>query len=58
MILGLGIDIVDIERIKKKVSKGDHFKKMVFSPNEILYCEKKPTLLKAMLLGLPAKKPL
>jgi holo-[acyl-carrier protein] synthase len=41
MILGLGIDIVDIERIQKKVQKGDAFKNLVFSAREINDCEQK-----------------
>ena len=39
MILGIGTDIVDVERIKKKISKGEDFKRMVFSEGEIKYCE-------------------
>lgn len=41
MILGLGIDIVDIERVQKKVQKGDAFKNLVFSAREISDCEHK-----------------
>lgn len=41
MIVGLGIDIVDIDRIKGKIVKGNGFKDSVFSESEILDCEKK-----------------
>lgn len=41
MILGLGIDIVDIERIQKKIQKGEAFKNLVFSAQEINDCEQK-----------------
>jgi len=41
MILGIGVDIVDIERIKQKVSSGSGFKEYVFSTVEIQSCEKK-----------------
>lgn len=41
MILGLGIDIVDIERIQKKIQKGEAFKNLVFSAQEISDCEQK-----------------
>ena len=42
MIAGLGIDIVDIERIAEKLNKGAGFRDLVFSANEIAYCESKP----------------
>jgi holo-[acyl-carrier protein] synthase len=41
MITGLGIDIVEIDRIKEKISKGNGFRDLVFSANEIAYCESK-----------------
>lgn len=41
MITGLGIDIVDVERIAEKLKKDDGFRDLVFSVNEIAYCEKK-----------------
>jgi holo-[acyl-carrier protein] synthase len=39
MIAGLGIDIVDVERIAGKISKDNGFRELVFSANEIAYCE-------------------
>jgi holo-[acyl-carrier protein] synthase len=39
MILGIGTDIIEVERIKKSVSKRDFVLK-VFTPNEIAYCER------------------
>ncbi len=42
MIAGLGIDIVDVERIAEKLNKGAGFRDLVFSANEIAYCENKP----------------
>jgi len=41
MIDGLGIDIVDVDRIAGKISKEAGFKELVFSPGEIGYCETK-----------------
>lgn len=39
MIVGIGIDIVEIERIKNSVEKyGDHFLNKVFTEKEKLYC--------------------
>lgn len=42
MVLGLGIDIIEIERIKKSIEKyGDKFLNKVFTKGEIDYCNKK-----------------
>ncbi len=42
MILGIGIDIIDIRRINKVLTKyGDRFKKKCFHKNEIIRSEKK-----------------
>src|SRR6478735_5904293 len=40
MILGIGTDIVDVERIKQKVTNREGFQNLVFSKNEIAYCDK------------------
>jgi holo-[acyl-carrier protein] synthase len=41
MIAGLGIDIVEVERIEEKIRKDNGFRELVFSENEITYCESK-----------------
>ncbi|AMR34260.1 ACP synthase [Mucilaginibacter sp. PAMC 26640] len=41
MIAGIGIDIVEVERLAEKINKGDSFRDLVFSVNEITYCEAK-----------------
>jgi len=41
MIAGLGIDLVEVDRIAEKIAKGDGFRELVFSANEIAYCEGK-----------------
>jgi holo-[acyl-carrier protein] synthase len=41
MILGIGIDMIEVERIAEKIGKGPGFRELVFSNNEIEYCEKK-----------------
>ena len=42
MIQGIGIDIVDIERIKEAINKGgERFIRRVFTNLEINYCNKK-----------------
>jgi holo-[acyl-carrier protein] synthase len=39
MIIGVGIDIIEIDRIKKSVDDyGDHFLKKVFTEKELAYC--------------------
>jgi len=42
MIIGIGIDIIEISRIKKSIEKfGNHFLEKIFTPGEIEYCESK-----------------
>ena len=41
MIAGLGIDIIDVERVAAKISKDSGFREMVFTKKEIAYCESK-----------------
>ncbi len=41
MIAGLGIDIVEVERIAEKIEKDNGFRELVFSAKEISYCESK-----------------
>jgi len=43
MILGLGIDIIEIERVKESIDKfGDKFLNKLFTEKEIEYCSSKP----------------
>ena len=39
MVTGIGIDIVEVERIAEKIGKEQGFRELVFSANEIKYCE-------------------
>ena len=41
MIAGLGIDMIEVERVAKKISKETGFRELVFSKKEIDYCETK-----------------
>jgi len=41
MIIGIGTDIIEVERVEKQVSKNKGFREKVFSPSEIEYCESK-----------------
>jgi len=43
MVLGIGIDIIEISRIKSSIEKfGDAFLNKVFTDTEIKYCKDKP----------------
>jgi holo-[acyl-carrier protein] synthase len=41
MIAGIGIDIIDIARVKKVIEKNPAFIRKIFSDREIEYCESK-----------------
>ena len=42
MIKGVGIDIVEISRIKKAITKRDRFAQRVFTKSEREYCQGRP----------------
>ncbi|MCX2745379.1 holo-ACP synthase [Mangrovivirga sp. M17] len=42
MIFGIGTDIIEIDRVKSSLQKGEKFKRMVFHPEEIAICEQNP----------------
>lgn len=39
MIIGVGIDMIEVDRLMAKVNKDNGFRELVFSLNEIEYCE-------------------
>lgn len=41
MIAGVGIDMIEVERIKHNIENDAGFKEMIFSTNEMAYCEAK-----------------
>jgi holo-[acyl-carrier protein] synthase len=41
MIAGVGIDMIEVERVAAKISKEAGFRELVFSKKEIEYCETK-----------------
>ena len=41
MILGIGTDLIEVERVADKMEHKRGFKELVFSPAEIIYCEAK-----------------
>ncbi len=43
MILGVGVDVVDVQRMKETVvEQGERFTRKVFTEAEIEYCENRP----------------
>lgn len=38
-ILGIGVDLVDVERVSRILSRHASFARRVFTPQEIAYCE-------------------
>ncbi len=44
MILGIGLDVIETERIQKAMERhGERFKRRIFAPVEIAYCERMPS---------------
>jgi holo-[acyl-carrier protein] synthase len=41
MIVGIGTDIIEVERIERLLSKQKRLKERIFTQNEIDYCEQK-----------------
>lgn len=41
MILGTGIDIIEVERVAAKIAKENGFRSRVFSAEEIAFCDSK-----------------
>ena len=41
MILGVGIDMIEVNRVIGKIDKNNGFKEKIFSGNEIAFCESK-----------------
>jgi len=39
MIAGVGIDMIEVDRVAAKIEKGSGFRELVFSVSEISYCE-------------------
>jgi holo-[acyl-carrier protein] synthase len=41
MIAGLGLDMIEVDRVAEKIGKESGFREMIFTPAEIAYCESK-----------------
>jgi holo-[acyl-carrier protein] synthase len=57
MILGTGIDIAEVHRIRESVERfGDRFLRRVFTEREVRYCEKKVTRFESYAARFAAKE--
>ena len=43
MVKGIGIDLIEVERVKKTAEKNPKFLERIFTPHEVSYCQKKET---------------
>lgn len=41
MIFGIGVDIIEVKRVKKQLDENNGFKEKIFSEKEIKYCDAK-----------------
>jgi holo-[acyl-carrier protein] synthase len=41
MIVGIGIDMIEVDRVTEKIDKDHGFKEKIFSASEIKFCESK-----------------
>lgn len=41
MTTGVGIDMIEVDRIAEKINKESGFRELIFSANEIAYCQSK-----------------
>ncbi len=39
MIVGIGIDMIEVDRVREKIEKEKGFREHIFSSSEIAYCE-------------------
>src|SRR5277367_5651743 len=57
MLVGTGIDIVEIERIAKSIDRfGDRFLERIFTPEEIAYCRRKKSFAESFAARFAAKE--
>ena len=57
MIYGIGVDIIQIKRIEKAISRwGDRFINRVFTQNEVITCNNRPSPFSAFALRFAAKE--
>jgi holo-[acyl-carrier protein] synthase len=42
MIVGIGIDMIEVDRVREKIEKERGFREQIFSSSEIAYCQDQP----------------
>ena len=42
MILGLGVDIIEIKRVEQALTRRPSLLRRLFTPEEVRYCEARP----------------
>ena len=57
MILGVGTDLIEIDRIEQSIRRfGDAFLQRIFTPGEIAYCERKKNAAESFAARFAAKE--
>jgi holo-[acyl-carrier protein] synthase len=56
MIVGIGVDIIEVERIQKLAEKSPRFLKRVYTPEEMRYCEGKKNKFQHLAARFAAKE--
>ena len=56
MIFGIGIDNIEIARIKKQIDNSRKFKEKIFTAKEIKYCESKKNYAESFAVRFAAKE--
>lgn len=42
MIVGIGIDMIEVDRVREKIEREKGFREQIFSSSEIAYCQDQP----------------
>jgi holo-[acyl-carrier protein] synthase len=42
-IVGIGVDVVEVDRVRRLLERRPHFRERVFTPAEVAYCDGKAT---------------
>ena len=40
MIFGVGLDLIEVERVRRELERDPEFREQVFTPEEIAYCDR------------------
>jgi holo-[acyl-carrier protein] synthase len=57
MVIGLGTDLIEIERIERSVARfGERFLERIFTPGEIAYCHAKKSSAESLAARFAAKE--